>query len=80
MFELDVPVFGICYGLQEIARLHGGKVDAHTHREYGYAQVQVVKTGDARMDSLYEGIQMEEGGGMQVSCRAAESQLAVERY
>ena len=33
VFTLGVPVLGICYGLQEIARTHGGQVEAHTHRE-----------------------------------------------
>lgn len=57
---------GICYGLQEIARTHGGNVEAHTHREYGYAKISVEKTGHAHADSLFEGIQMEEEGGLQV--------------
>ena len=43
VFEAGVPVMGICYGLQEIARTHGGKVEAHTHREYGYAKIKIEK-------------------------------------
>ena len=66
MFEAGVPILGICYGLQEIARTHGGKVEAHTHREYGYAKIQVEKVGN-HGDQLFEGIQMEEDGGLQVS-------------
>jgi GMP synthase (glutamine-hydrolysing) len=66
VFELGVPILGICYGLQEIARTHGGNVEAHTHKEYGYAKIEVQKVGN-HGDRLFEGIQMEEDGGMQVS-------------
>ncbi|KAK6905387.1 GMP synthase [glutamine-hydrolyzing] [Kwoniella sp. B9012] len=66
VFELGVPILGICYGLQEIARTHGGNVDAHTHREYGYAKIKVEKTGNKQQDALFEGIEMEEDGGLQV--------------
>jgi GMP synthase (glutamine-hydrolysing) len=65
VFELGVPVMGICYGLQEIARKHGGEVGAHSHREYGHANVTVVKTGNKSVDSLFEGIDIGEEG-MQV--------------
>ncbi len=39
VFELAVPVLGICYGMQTMAGQLGGKVAPATHREYGYAQV-----------------------------------------
>lgn len=55
VFELGVPVLGICYGLQEIAWTFGGKVDPHDRREYGKAMVEVVKTGDKHTDALFEG-------------------------
>lgn len=61
-----MPVLGICYGLQQIAKVHGGQVDAHTHREYGYAKITVKKTGNKQADMLFEGIEMDEDGGMQV--------------
>ncbi|KAL1407125.1 GMP synthase (glutamine-hydrolyzing) [Vanrija albida] len=57
VFTAGVPVLGICYGLQEIASTHGGKVEAHTHREYGSAHIQVVKTGNKNADALFEGIE-----------------------
>ena len=66
VFTLGVPVLGICYGLQEIARTHGGNVEAHAHREYGYAKIRVEKVG-GHGDRLFEGIEMEEDGGLQVS-------------
>lgn len=59
VFTAGVPVLGICYGLQEIALTHGGDVQAHTHREYGYAKISTKKTGIAHADRLYDGIPMD---------------------
>ena len=39
VFELGVPVLGICYGMQTMAAELGGKVDASSHREFGYAEI-----------------------------------------
>ncbi len=41
VFELGVPVLGICYGMQTMAAQLGGEVESPTHREFGYAQVRV---------------------------------------
>ncbi|HEX7665420.1 MAG TPA: glutamine-hydrolyzing GMP synthase [Polyangiaceae bacterium] len=41
VFELGVPVLGICYGLQLIAHLLGGKVARAEAREYGAAKVRI---------------------------------------
>jgi len=41
VFELGVPVLGICYGLQLMVHVLGGKVHAAQKREYGHAQVSV---------------------------------------
>jgi GMP synthase (glutamine-hydrolysing) len=62
---------GICYGLQEIARTHGGNVEAHSHREYGYAKISVEKSGIEHADALFQGIVMEEDGGLQVTTLTA---------
>jgi len=40
VFELGVPVLGICYGMQTMAAQLGGAVEVSAHREYGYAQVR----------------------------------------
>jgi GMP synthase (glutamine-hydrolysing) len=40
VFELGVPVLGICYGLQTMASQLGGKVANGLTREFGYAQVR----------------------------------------
>jgi GMP synthase (glutamine-hydrolysing) len=41
VFELGLPVFGICYGMQTMAEQLGGKVLGSNVREFGYAQVRV---------------------------------------
>jgi GMP synthase (glutamine-hydrolysing) len=40
VFELGVPVLGICYGLQTMTEQLGGKVESSDHREFGYAQIR----------------------------------------
>lgn len=40
VFELGVPVLGICYGMQAMAAQLGGEVETSTVREYGYARVR----------------------------------------
>ncbi len=40
LFELGVPVLGICYGMQWMAQILGGKVEAGTVREFGYAEIR----------------------------------------
>ena len=39
VFELEVPVLGICYGMQAMAAQLGGSVEASEHREFGYAEI-----------------------------------------
>ena len=40
VFELGIPVLGICYGMQTMAQQLGGKVEAGHTREFGYAEVR----------------------------------------
>ena len=40
VFELGVPVLGICYGMQTMAAQLGGRVESASHREFGAAQVR----------------------------------------
>jgi len=40
VFELGLPVLGICYGMQTMAQQLGGKVEAGRTREFGYAEVR----------------------------------------
>ncbi|RMH40648.1 MAG: glutamine-hydrolyzing GMP synthase [Deltaproteobacteria bacterium] len=46
LFDLGVPVLGICYGAQLTAKLLGGEVVAADKCEYGRAQVDVVEPDD----------------------------------
>jgi GMP synthase (glutamine-hydrolysing) len=43
IFELGVPVLGICYGMQLMAHLLGGEVARAAGREYGRAQLKILK-------------------------------------
>jgi len=40
VFEMGVPVLGICYGMQTMAAQLGGRVELSTHREFGAAQIR----------------------------------------
>ena len=40
VYELGVPVLGICYGMQTMAMQLGGKVEGTHSREFGYAEVR----------------------------------------
>ena len=40
VFELGVPVLGICYGMQTMAQQLGGQVEGGHNREFGYAEVR----------------------------------------
>ncbi len=54
VFNLGVPVLGICYGMQTMAMQLGGKVEAGTVREFGHAQIRA--HGHTK---LFDGIQDE---------------------
>jgi GMP synthase (glutamine-hydrolysing) len=41
VWQLGVPVLGICYGLQTMAQQLGGKVEPHHSKEFGYAEVTI---------------------------------------
>jgi GMP synthase (glutamine-hydrolysing) len=41
VLDLGIPVLGICYGMQLVAHLAGGKVQPSSKREYGRAEVTV---------------------------------------
>ena len=40
VFQLGIPVLGICYGMQTMAQQLGGKVESGQTREFGYAEVR----------------------------------------
>jgi GMP synthase (glutamine-hydrolysing) len=50
LFSIGIPVLGICYGLQLIIKKFGGKVEKSEKREYGKAELKIVK-----VDPLFSG-------------------------
>ena len=42
VFDLNLPILGICYGQQLICHLLGGKVEASKEREFGKAEIDVI--------------------------------------
>ncbi|KAH8898163.1 GMP synthase [Thozetella sp. PMI_491] len=56
VFELGVPILGICYGCQEIAwQTNSAAVARGTAREYGHADVTIHKV-DSHVDRLFAGL------------------------
>lgn len=55
VFDLGVPVLGICYGMQTMAAELGGAVEASSHREFGYAEIT---PGESR---LFGGLSDQDG-------------------
>ena len=51
VFELGVPVLGVCYGMQTMAEQLGGAVEASAHREFGFAEVRP-SSGDRLLGGL----------------------------
>jgi len=43
VYELNVPVLGICYGLHTMAQQLGGRVEPSDFKEFGYARVDIVQ-------------------------------------
>jgi GMP synthase (glutamine-hydrolysing) len=62
VFELGVPVLGICYGMQTMAQQLGGRVEAGKVREFGYAEVRA--RGHSRLLEGIEDFRTPEGHGM----------------
>ncbi len=62
VFELGVPVLGICYGMQTMAEQLGGEVSWSDHREFGYAQVRA--RGHTRLLKDIEDERNAEGHGL----------------
>ncbi len=62
VFDLGVPVLGICYGMQTMAEQLGGKVDNGHLREFGYAEVRA-RNHTSFLDGI-EDFRTAEGHGM----------------
>ena len=62
VWELGVPVLGICYGMFTMAVEQGGEVEPSTQREFGYAEVRA--HGHTRLLAGMEDFATAEGHGM----------------
>ena len=62
VWDLGVPVLGICYGMFTMAVQQGGKVEAADHREFGYAEVRA--HGHTKLLDGIEDFATAEGHGM----------------
>ncbi|MDB9908002.1 glutamine-hydrolyzing GMP synthase [Gammaproteobacteria bacterium] len=51
IFELGIPILGICYGMQTLAEQFGGQVAASKIKEFGHAEITIENTSN-----LFEGI------------------------
>ncbi|QDU39381.1 GMP synthase [glutamine-hydrolyzing] [Maioricimonas rarisocia] len=51
LFDLDIPILGICYGMQEVCRAQGSEVSPSLSREFGHTICSVQK-----QDPLFEGV------------------------
>ena len=52
IWNLRLPVLGICYGMQLMTEHFGGKVKKAEHREYGAAEIQI-----DHMDGIFGGLE-----------------------
>ncbi|MCX4753252.1 glutamine-hydrolyzing GMP synthase [Kitasatospora purpeofusca] len=75
IFEAGVPVFGMCYGFQLMAKTLGGTVDNSGAREYGRTPLVVSRTGS----TLFEGVPAEHSVWMSHgdACSAAPAGFTV---
>ena len=51
VFDSGLPILGICYGMQTLAAQLGGETEAADQREFGHAEVDVIKP-----DALFSGL------------------------
>lgn len=55
LFDLGIPVLGVCYGMQLIALHLGGKVERAAEAEYGRAEIEISRSG-----KLFKGLKQRE--------------------
>ncbi|TWI54000.1 glutamine-hydrolyzing GMP synthase [Halalkalibacter nanhaiisediminis] len=59
IFDLGVPILGICYGMQLMTHHFGGKVEAANHREYGKARITI-----ENQSKIFQGLPIEQTAWM----------------
>ncbi len=67
IFDLNVPIMGICYGLQTLGKLLGGEVEPCSKREFGKSQLQVVDKDSLLFKKLPKNLQVWNSHGDQIT-------------
>ncbi len=57
LFDVDIPILGICYGLQLLAQHYNGSVEPGTKGEYGFANIHL-KNSNTLLDQIEDGSQV----------------------
>jgi GMP synthase (glutamine-hydrolysing) len=83
IFKLDVPVLGICYGMQLIGKQLGGAVEPAKHREYGSRELESTKSsyllnGMRRVWMSHGDRILEPPSGFEVTARTENTIAAME--
>jgi len=52
LFDLGIPILGICYGLQVLAVMNGGAVERPQQKEYGFAHLSVLNTESPLLNGI----------------------------
>ena len=61
-FDINCPIFGICYGMQTLVKQLGGKVETSQEREFGYAEIRA--QGHSKLLKDIQDRTNEEGHGL----------------
>jgi GMP synthase (glutamine-hydrolysing) len=83
LFDLGIPVLGVCYGMQLIAKELGGKVEPSSHREYGSREIQAtgpscLLDGMKRVWMSHGDLILEPPPGFSVTARSNTAMAAME--
>jgi len=54
ILDLDIPLLGICYGMQWLSHFEGGKIGHSDRREYGKAKVKIEQTNPLLSERVHE--------------------------
>lgn len=57
LFDVDIPILGICYGLQLLAQHYNGSVEPGTKGEYGFANIHLINA-NTLLDQVQDGSQV----------------------